>query len=255
VEIERWALLGLAAFAAGTINSVAGGGSLVSFPAAMALGMSPIVANATNSVALTPGSLTAAWAYRRELDWGILRRLLGPSLVGGLAGSLLLLNTPQQVFDAIVPLLLLGATSLLFYQNLRSAPAASAGGESAGGARVAGPWFVAAQLAVSVYGGYFGAGMGIVMLALFERLGGLDMNRKNALKTVLGVAINGAASIWFLLSGVVDLRAALVMAATSSVGGWAGAAVARRLSPRVVRWVVVGVGATLTVAQAWKRWR
>jgi hypothetical protein len=97
--------------------------------------------------------------------------------------------------------------------------------------------------------------MGIVMLALFERLGGLDMNRKNALKTVLGVAINGAASIWFLLSGVVDLRAALVMAATSSVGGWAGAAVARRLSPRVVRWVVVGVGATLTVAQAWKRWR
>jgi hypothetical protein len=249
VDIERWVLLGLAAFAAGTVNAVAGGGSLVSFPAAMALGMSPIVANATNSVALTPGSLASAWAYRRELDWVLLRRLLLPSLVGGLAGSLLLLNTPQQVFDAIVPLLLLGATSLLLYQNLRAPPAGTTGTVAAG------PGFIGAQLALSVYGGYFGAGMGIVMLALFERLGGLDMNRKNALKTVLAVVINGAASVWFLISGVVDLRAALVMAVSSSVGGWAGAMVARRLSPKVVRWVVVGVGATLTVVQAWKRWR
>jgi uncharacterized protein len=232
--LSSWVLLGGASVLAGAINSIAGGGSLVAFPAAMAAGLSPIVANATNAVGLLPGSLTAAWAYRRELasQRVALLRLLAPAALGGVAGSLL---TPQRVFDSVVPLLLLFATALLVLQNLRRPAARGAGEADERAPFKPGPFVMLLQLLVAVYGGYFGAGMGIMMLALFEATGGGDINQKNALKTVLGSAINGMATVWFLFSGVVDLRAALLMAAASSVGGLAGAHVARRADPRKVR--------------------
>lgn len=269
MDLGSAALLGGAAALAGAINAVAGGGTLVSFPAAITVGLSPLVANATNAVALTPGSLGAAWAYRRELrrDVRVLRALLLPSLLGGLGGAGLLLVTPQRVFDAIVPLLVLFATLLLLWQNLKrpagKEPAATAEGEAPPEWVLPSPGRVAAvQFLVSLYGGYFGAGMGIMMLAALTLLGqsrqsrgGVDIHRMNGVKTVLAGLINGVASIAFLAAGAVDFRATAVMAVTATIGGLGGAAIARRVNPRVVRWAVVAIGLTLTAQLAWRRLR
>jgi uncharacterized protein len=244
------AILACAAAVAGAINAVAGGGSLVSFPMAMAVGLPPLIANATNAVALTPGSLAAALAYRREIteDRAIVRLFFPAAAGGGLAGSLLLLLTPQRFFDAIVPLLVFFATALLFAQNLRPVKPQPAGT----------PWHVpqrplvalALQFLVGVYGGYFGAGMGIMMLAVFTRMGGADIHRMNGVKSVLGAAINALASVSFVLAGAIDYRAAIVMSAGSIGGGLLGAAGARRIKPSSVRWGVVAIGLVLSVSLA-----
>jgi uncharacterized membrane protein YfcA len=238
-------LLGASA-GAGAINAVAGGGTLLSFPAAMAVGLPSLEANATNSAALTVASLASAWGYRRELaeEKETVRWLLLPSLLGGLGGAALLKATPQRVFDALVPVLLLVATALLALQNLRGG-----GGKAAEGRR---GWLWMGQLGVAVYGGYFGAGMGIVMLALLDHLGGDSLHRKNALKVILGVAINGVAALWLLGAGTVRLDAAALMALGASAGGWGGAALARRLDGRKVRWAVVALGFALTSRYLWK---
>jgi uncharacterized membrane protein YfcA len=233
---------------------VAGGGSLISFPAAVAFGLSPLVANATNAVALTPGSVASAFGYRRELsgDRAALRVLLPPAFAGGLAGSILLLCTPQSVFDTIVPLLVLFATVLLVLQNLR--PRASAA-EGAGwvlpkSTRAA----VALQFLVGVYGGYFGAGMGIMMLAILDFLGGVDIHRMNGVKSLLAAGINAMAAVAFVLARAVDYRVALIMAAGAVAGGVLGASTARRVKPSVVRWSVVAIGVALSVYLARRRW-
>lgn len=246
-------LLALAAFTGGVINSVAGGGTLVSFPAAIAAGLPPIVANATNAVAMTPASLASAWAYRRELasERSRLALLAAPSLLGGALGSLLLLSTPAAVFDAVVPALVLGATTLLFVQNLRSPAEPTPGAAPTTRTRA---FVVVVQLLVSIYGGYFGAGMGILMLAAFGLLAIEGIHRMNALKSVLGALINGTATVLFLASGSVDLRAAAVMALSATIGGFVGAAIARRVPARVVRWVVVAIGVVLTALLARKKW-
>jgi hypothetical protein len=248
-------VLAASAATAGAINSVAGGGSLISFPAALAVGMSPLVANATNAVALTPGSMASAYGYRREIesDLPVIRLLLPAAALGGAVGSVLLLITPQQVFDALVPLLVLFATLLLLMQNLRrpAAPKADAGG-----------WdlprnpavTVIIQFLVGVYGGYFGAGIGIMMLALFTRLGGRDIHRMNGVKTVLAAAINAIAAIAFVVAKAIDYQAAAIMAVGAIAGGLAGAAGARRVKPAVVRWGVVGIGLVLFAQLAYKRW-
>jgi hypothetical protein len=249
------AVLACASAAAGVVNSVAGGGSLISFPAAVAFGLSPLVANATNAVALTPGSIASAWGYRRELsrDRAALRVLLPPAFLGGLVGSILLLVTPQVVFDTIIPLLVLFATALLLFQNLRKKPANDAHD---------GRWIlptstgfaVVLQFFVGVYGGYFGAGMGIMMLAILDRLGGADIHGMNGVKCLLGAAINAIAAVAFLVARAVDYRAALIMAVGAIVGGVLGAAGARRVKPAIVRWGVVAIGLGLSVALAWRRW-
>src|SRR4051812_34309370 len=159
MTLAEAAVLACASVVAGVINAVAGGGTLLSFPAAVAVGLSPLVANATNAVALTPGSLASAYAYRRELakDRKILRLFLPAAALGGAAGSVLLLVTPQQLFDAIVPLLVLFATALLLAQNLRRGTDTSA--DPSAEWRVPQRPFVAMllQFLVGVYGGYFGA--------------------------------------------------------------------------------------------------
>ncbi len=245
----------LASVAAGAMNSIAGGGTLLSFPAALAVGLSPIVANASNSVAMTPASLASAWAYRRELrqDKHVLRFLVIPALLGGVAGSLLLLVTPQSLFDAIVPLLILLATGLLLFQNIR-AP------QSSNSTNL--PWVLPAnkwmalgiQFLVGVYGGYFGAGMGIMVLAMLTMLGGKNIHRMNGVKIVLGAVVNGFASACFLIARAVDLPATILMTIGATLGGYGGASLARRVNTRTVRWIVVAIGLGLSAIFAYRKW-
>ena len=249
------ALLAAASVVAGAINSVAGGGSLVSFPAALAVGMSPLMANATNAVALMPGSVASAYGYRREIegDRAVIRLLLPAAALGGAIGSVLLLKTPQTLFDNLVPFLVLFATLLLLVQNLRR-PAAPAALDA--------PWdlpkkpaiAVILQLLVGVYGGYFGAGIGIMMLALFAHLGARNIHRMNGVKTVLAAATNAVAAVAFVVARAIDYRAAAIMAAGAIFGGLVGAAGARRVKPAVVRWGVVTIGLVLFAQLAYKRW-
>jgi len=255
---EALALLSLAgaAFAAGVVNSVAGGGSLLSFPAALAFGLPAVVANATNAVALTPGSLASAFGYRRELsrDRAALRILLPPAFAGGIVGSVILLVTPAIVFDTVIPLLVLFATGLMLFQNLRgrgkAVPADGVGWVLPRSTALA----VVLQFLVGVYGGYFGAGMGIMILAILDRLGGVDIHGMNGVKSVLAAGINAVATIAFVAAHKIDYRAALIMAAGAVLGGIAGSSVARKLKPAYVRWGVVAIGLALSAALAWKRW-
>jgi uncharacterized membrane protein YfcA len=248
----RGAVLFVAAATAGAINAVAGGGTLVSFPAALAVGLTPVVANATNAVALTPAAISSSWAYRRELQGRgrELAFLLAPTIVGGLVGAALLLLTPQRLFEAVVPILVLFATGLLIYQNLSPAR-----GER-DGSGVSGRPLVAAllQFLVSVYGGYFGAGMGILMLALLPLVVRGDIHRMNAVKLVLGAAANGVASIGFIAAGAVDGAATIVMATAAAAGGFAGAAIGRRIEARKLRWFVVAIGLVLGTRLAYTTW-
>jgi uncharacterized membrane protein YfcA len=261
MPLRSLVMLACASVVAGVVNSVAGGGSLISFPAAVAFGLSPLVANATNTLALTPGAIASAFAYRRELqrDSAALRVLIPPAFLGGLAGSILLLVTPQAVFDTIVPLLVLFATALLVRQNLKPRAAPSSTG---GAASPAGTWVlprntgvaVVLQFFVGVYGGYFGAGMGIMMLAILDRLGGVDIHGMNGVKNVLAAAINAIAAVAFMIAHKVDYPSALIMTVGAVLGGLAGASAARRIKPVYVRWGVVAIGVGLTLVLAWRRW-
>ena len=255
MNLTEAALLAAAAVVAGAINSVAGGGSLVSFPAALAVGMSPLMANATNAVALMPGSVASAYGYRREIegDRPVIRLLLPAAALGGAVGSVLLLITPQSLFDNLVPFLVLFATLLLLVQNFRRPPAAGAADET---------WnlpknpaiAVILQLLVGVYGGYFGAGIGIMMLALFAHLGARNIHRMNGVKTVLAAGINAVAAVAFVVARAIDYRAAAIMAVGAIFGGLVGAAGARRVKPSVIRWGVVAIGLVLFAQLAYKRW-
>ncbi|APR84527.1 membrane protein, putative [Minicystis rosea] len=253
MSIAPVAALAAASVVAGLVNAVAGGGSLVSFPAAVAFGLPSLIANATNAVALTPGSIASAYAYRRELarDRAALEVLLPPALAGGLVGSILLLVTPQKVFDTIVPLLVLFATALLFRQNLRRKQEAPEG--AAWVLPQSNRVTMLLQFLVGVYGGYFGAGMGIMMLAILGRLGGVDIHGMNGVKSVLAAAINAIAAVAFIVAGAVDYRVAGIMAAGAIVGGFAGAAMARKVKPVVVRWMVVAIGVVLTGVLGYRR--
>jgi len=238
-----------AAVIAGAINSIAGGGTLISFPALVWIGRDPIVANATNTVAMWPGSLAAAHGYRHELAtvrrWLLL--LIIPSLAGGLIGSWLLLRTPSSVFERIVPFLILGATLLLAAQEViarKLGLLARAEREPAPG------WIVfvfAFQLLVGLYGGYFGAGMGILMLAALGLIGLTDLHQMNGLKNVLAVCINGIAAVYFALSDTVNWRDVLIMTVGTIAGGLLGARLARRFGRTFVRRAVVVIGVVMTI--------
>jgi len=257
VDLVRLALLAGAASLAGAVNSIAGGGSLISFPAALAAGLPPVVANATNSVALTPGGLAAALAYRREL--GTRRSLaLGlalPAAVGGLVGAAALLAAPERVFQLIVPWLVAIATLLLVVQERlqrRALSTAKSAHSSPTRGRVA--WVAVGLALMAVYGGYFGAGIGIVSLALLALLGEASIHELNAMKTVIVAAINGTAAVYFVASKAVDYPAAGAMALGAITGGYAGAALARRARPAAVRWLVVAIGVVLSVILALRFW-
>jgi uncharacterized membrane protein YfcA len=240
----------IAALVAGAINSIAGGGTLISFPALLWIGRDPIAANATNTLAMWPGSLAAAYGFRRELAsvrrWLLL--LIIPSLAGGALGSWLLLRTPSSTFERIVPLLILGATLLLAAQEMitRRLGVLARGHENP----TAG-WIVFVfvfQFIVGLYGGYFGAGMGILMLAALGLIGLSDLHQMNGLKNVLAVCINGIAAIYFAFSAAVSWRDVAIMTAGTIAGGLLGARLARRLGRTFVRRAVIVIGLTMTVA-------
>lgn len=238
-----------AAIAAGAINAIAGGGTLVSFPTLLWLGRDPILANATNAVAMWPGSLAAAVGFRRELmtvrRWLLL--LVIPSLAGGALGGWLLLRTPTSTFERLVPFLILAATLLLAAQEMitrRLGSVARAHEHPTIG------WVLFVflfQLVVGLYGGYFGAGMGILMLAALGLIGLTDMHQMNGLKNVLAVAINGIAAIYFALSNAVIWRDVLVMTIGTIAGGFFGAKLAHRFGRKFVRRSVVVIGLVMTI--------
>ncbi|HEV7919693.1 MAG TPA: sulfite exporter TauE/SafE family protein [Thermoanaerobaculia bacterium] len=249
------AIISIATLVAGIINSIAGGGTLLSFPALLWIGRNPIAANATNSVALWPGSLAGAIGFRRELA-GLPRWLLLltiPAVIGGIIGALLLLHTPEKLFTRIVPWLILAATLLLAAQEVISRwfrSFASANERPARG------WVIFAftfQLLVAIYGGYFGAGQGILMLAALGLIGLTDMHQMNGLKNLLATCVNGVAAICFAISGAVLWRDAAIMAVAAILGGYLGARIARRLGRGFVRWAVVTIGLVMTVALFVKR--
>ena len=241
------ALAFLAAFAAGAINSVAGGGTLVSFPALVGLGLPSITANATSTVAIWPGSFGGMLGFRRELR-GMEPRMFAlvvPSLIGGAVGAMLLKLTPTSVFDRLVPLLILFATCLFMAQDavqrLLKIGSASTSGRG---------WFagvLAFQLAVGIYGGYFGAGLGIMMLAALSIIGLSDIHQMNGLKNLLALCINGVAALYFVWNGMVYWPDVVVMAVSAIAGGVGGAGLARRLGRLAVRRIVIAVGLVMAV--------
>jgi uncharacterized membrane protein YfcA len=261
MDLMRQTFLAGSAAAAGAINAVAGGGTLLSFPAAIAAGLPPVVANATNSIALSPGALAAAWAYRHDFvdeRGGDRRRLAAllavPAVVGGALGALLLHVTSEAVFSAVVPWLVLGATMVMLVQQvgLRLGRGAAPNAAPPPAPRLALVMFL--QLLVGIYGGYFGAAMGIVMLAFLSLLGGMEIHQMNAIKNVLGALVNGVASIYFVAAGMVDARAGVLMAVGAVLGGFLGARIARRVPARVVRWAVVAIGLGLSALLAYRRY-
>lgn len=239
----------LSAFVAGAINSVAGGGTLVSFPTLIWLGLNSVAANATSTVAIWPGTLGSAWGYRRELGHAEprFRVLIVPSLIGGLTGALLLKCTTPAFFDKLVPFLILFAT-LLFMAQEPVQRMMNAAGE---GSRKSTRWLVGAilfQLAVGIYGGYFGAGIGILMLAALSILGLKDIHEMNSLKVVFGGSINGIAAAYFIWAGMVTWPYVLIMAVGAILGGIGGAGTARKLGRTAVRRIVVGVGFAMAIS-------
>lgn len=233
----------LAAAAGGAINSIAGGGTLLTFPAIVALGVSPLVANATSTVALWPGAMGSMWGYRGELSgaraWLI--RFTLPSLLGGAMGAALLLTTGEDRFQRIVPFLVLGATLLFMLQG----PLIGWLRGHAGHAQATEPpsWlFVGYQFLVGVYGGYFGAGIGILMLAVLGFMGLTNIHQMNGLKNWGGFCMNGVAAAMFAVSGIVNWPLALAMAVGGLLGGYAGSRMAQRVGQTWVRRAVVVVG-------------
>jgi uncharacterized protein len=239
-----------AAGIAGALNALAGGGSFISFPALLFIRVPAVAANATNTVALWPGLAASSIAYLKRLNapLRVLVPLLVTSVGGGWAGALLLLRTPQHTFLRLVPWLLLGGTLLFAFGNsLR----AIAGKTAVIDDLRATSWRAIlvssiAELLVSIYGGYFGAGIGFITLAMLAMLGMRDIHAMGAIRTLLAVAINAAAVVAFILAGVVLWPQCAVMTAGSLAGGWFGAHYAQKAEPRKLRVVVIAVGLSMS---------
>ena len=244
-------VLFVAGILGGTLNSVAGGGSFITFPTLLFTGVPPINANATSTVALWPGSVASTSAYRKELAKQERVRLLvlsGTSLIGGVLGAILLLRTSQTTFVRLVPYLLLVATLLFAFSGpitnrlrRRNIETKKTGTSWSGLVGIA---FL--QLVIAVYGGYFGGGIGILMLATLGLMGMENIHEMNALKTLLTSFINGVAVITFIIAGAVVWAQAIVMVAGGIIGGYGGAYFARQIDPRWVRAFVILVGVSMT---------
>jgi uncharacterized protein len=294
VNIHAWqiAVIFCAAYVAGVMNALAGGGTILTFPALIWIGLDPVVANITSTVALLPGALSSFFGYRKEVSgsrrW--IKLFLLPSFIGGLLGALLLLLTPPVFFATIVPFLILFATVLFALQEpitrrLRrsggaaaaidrgavSGPAAATRQSSAGTGlaaatatsqppgqlyQVSQKWLVGAvlmQFLVAIYGGYFGAGVGILMLATLGLLGMSDIHQMNGLKNLLGFSINSIAAAAFVVSGNVKWSVATIMAIAAILGGYSGAILARRFGRTFARRAVIVIGIIMTISLFFNR--
>jgi len=241
-------LIGSAGLAAGTINTVVGSGSLITFPALLALGYPPLVANVSNTLGLVPGGLSGAIGYRRELGGtgGVLRRLVPWSAAGGVLGAVLLLVLPSAVFSSVVVVLIAVALVLVLVQPRLSARLRERGPLSAPTRRRAAVLAVGV-FAASVYGGYFGAAQGVVYVALLSLLLVDDLQVANAVKNVLATVVNAVAAVTFVAFAHPDWAVVGLIALGSTVGGQLGARVGRRLQPPVLRAVIVVVGVAAIV--------
>lgn len=242
-------LVTLAGVAAGTINTVVGSGTLITFPTLLAFGVPPVTANVSNTVGLVPGGISGVFGYRRELAGQRSRmlRLSSASLVGGVAGALLLLVLPSSAFDAIVPALIaVGVLLVILGPRIQRKVASRA--EARGGVPEHGVWWVWPAVAVAgVYGGYFGAAQGVLLMAILG-IGVADsMQRHTATKNVLGLIVNTVAALVFIAVADIDWEVAGLIALGSVVGGQIGATVGRRLPPTLLRAVIAVVGVVALV--------
>jgi uncharacterized membrane protein YfcA len=256
---EGW--VALAGFGGAMMNAIAGGGTMLTFPALLAAGLPPVLANTTSTVALGVGMPGSVWAFRRHLPsvsaW--IWPLGVASVLGGVAGGVLLLALPSEVFDALVPWLLLLATTLFVLNEplVRWLKRRTAAPTPPGMAPLAAspdhsakprPWGIAFQALVGLYGGYFGAGIGIMMLASLSLLGLRDINRLNALKAVLALLVNSASIVYFIARGQVDWPLAGWLMAGSIPGYVVGARLAQRIPSRWVRFIAAAIGVGIAVS-------
>ena len=247
-----------ASVGAGAMNAMAGGGTILTFPTLVFLGMPAILANSTSTVALLPGTAASMAGFRQEVSrnrsW--LKTLFLPSLLGGTLGSVLLLRTPERTFEILAPVLILFATVLFMLRGAlarRLSPAGVPDLSSLSSAR----WTVAAllQFGVAVYGGYFGAGIGILMLALLGFLGLTDIHAMNGLKNFFNLCINCVAAAYFIVRGAVSWPEAAVIAVGAVVGGYGGARFSRLIGQEKARTAVVVIGLLVTALLAWQQLR
>ncbi|WP_447035282.1 sulfite exporter TauE/SafE family protein [Streptomyces sp. DSM 118878] len=243
MEALEMVAVGAAGVAAGGINAVVGSGTLITFPTLLAFGCPPVLANVSNNLGLVPGTLSAAYGYRREMK-GQARRLVrfgAASLIGGLIGALLLLKLPADAFQAVVPVLILTACVLVVLQPWLNRRLKERGSD---GKRDGGIPMWCGVLATGVYGGYFGAAQGVLLMGLFGAFILDDLQRLNAAKNVLASLVNGVAAVVFIFAADIDWTLAGIIAAGSTVGGLVGARFGRRLPPAAMRGFIVVVGVT-----------
>jgi uncharacterized membrane protein YfcA len=260
----QYVILAAVSLAAGAINSVAGGGTLLTFPTLNLLGVSPIVANATNTLGLVPASLSAMWGYRGSIrNSGREMLLLGvPSVIGGVIGALWVVHAGDKLFARLVPWLIFGATALFIAQEplsrylRRKREAADPGAATDDVPKES--WKRAAialfQVVVAIYGGFFGAGSGILMLAALGIMGFAgDIHRANGVKNFASACINGVAAATFVILKRIDWPLALLMASAAIIGGYGGAGIAKRLGQATVRNVIIGIGIVIGIVMLVKR--
>lgn len=260
IRLTDYVVLCIAALVAGAQNSLAGGGTLYTFPTLQRY-LTDVQANGTSTIALLPGSIAGAWGFRREVRQTprrVLWLLVGPSLIGGVIGTLLVVRFPESYFRAMVPWLILSATLLFLFQPQigRLAGTRELSSQPKPHVVVAVVFF---QFLVAIYGGYFGAGIGILMLSSLSLMGLGDIYRVNALKTVLAACMNVMAAIVFIVDGFisgprVEWSFALPMAATSIVGGYLGARLALKINRSLLRWVIIILGLGLSAYYFGKRY-
>ncbi|MGC1258476.1 MAG: sulfite exporter TauE/SafE family protein, partial [Candidatus Acidiferrales bacterium] len=244
VPIPHPVFLFFAAFIAGILNAVAGGGSFISFPALLFTGMAPIAANATSTAAVWPGTVASTVAYRNAFTPAarrLLPALLFIGIIGGFLGARILLSTPQSTFMRLVPWLLLAAT-LLFLAGPRISAWVK---QRAAQGKTSRPLFIAGiflELLISMYIGYFGAGVGILVLSLLALLGMEDIHAMNGVKVLLVSVVNGVAMATFIVAGIIVWPQAILMLVGSLIGGYGGAYYAQKINPQHVRWIVIAVG-------------
>nr|WP_278116160.1 sulfite exporter TauE/SafE family protein [Mesorhizobium sp. WSM4875]WIE94662.1 sulfite exporter TauE/SafE family protein [Mesorhizobium sp. WSM4875] len=242
-----YTILAAAAFFAGMLNTVAGGRTFLTFPALVYTGVPPVAANATSAVAVFPGYLGGALGFRQEIaafDRMRLLKIVAFTAIGGLAGSLLLLVSSNEAFSVVVPFLLAAATlAFAFGPRIQAWASRRRDGKPEG---------AVGTLPVSIYGGYFNGGLGIVLLALFSLWGMRDLNAMNGLKNALSFVLSGISVATFAAAGIVAWPQAVLMMVAATIGGYAGAPVARALPASVVRTIVIAVGASMSALFFWR---
>jgi hypothetical protein len=242
-------LIFIAAFFAGAINGIAGGGSFILFPTLLFLGIPPIPANATNAIALLPGTIASSGAYRREIgkDKRTLIQICGLGAIGGIVGAILLLRTPPDNFLKMLPYLLLTATLAFTFSKNLSSWVEQHQSRFAKLKVLRTVLVTLLQLIVAVYGGFFGGGMGILFLASFALMGMTNIYQMNGYKTILTSCINAVIIIPFVNAGVILWQEAAIAAIAAIIGGYMSAYYAQRIDPKLVRFFVIGVGSVLTI--------